>query len=314
MPGYRFTRRLFAKACAGALIFGPPLWKRLGATSLSWDSGIAAGAGAVRRYRADAQVVLLSVPLFRRMGVGDGAASWRECLQDGAPLRLLEFTGGSDPARAAGLTRFGYIRELSRPGIESIYFGLMTASPEETAAEARKALHSTATEAAYAAIEGRIAPGEIRTASAQFTAPARMFLEHRDDLVERARKALAAAQTITMPSAGAPVIPSFLQALADALKQAGNCETRYVYSGRLYRLKTQRSTDAKETERLRSRKLLASTANAVRIDGRLRRETGGKEWEFRLWIEEGAANPLPLKIEYQPKSYLRLSFEAEAPA
>jgi hypothetical protein len=42
----------------------------------------------------------------------------------------------------------------------------------------------------------------------------------------------------------------------------------------------------------------------------LRRVDGGKPIEFRLWIEEGAAHPLPLRIEYQPKSYLRLTFEA----
>jgi hypothetical protein len=32
--------------------------------------------------------------------------------------------------------------------------------------------------------------------------------------------------------------------------------------------------------------------------------------QFRLWIEEGAPRPLPLRIEYQPKSFLRLTFEA----
>jgi hypothetical protein len=34
--------------------------------------------------------------------------------------------------------------------------------------------------------------------------------------------------------------------------------------------------------------------------------------EFRLWIEEGTARPLPLRIEYQPKPCLRLTFEALA--
>ncbi len=314
MPDQRITRRLFAKTCAGAMLLGA-FPKRSSAAPLSWASETAAGEGAVRRYRADAQVIVLSVPLLRRSGVGDGAASWREGVQDGGPLRLLEFTGRSDPARAAGLKRFGFIRELSRPGIESIYFGLMTSSPEESAAEARKALHSSATEAAYSAIEGRVAPGAIQTAAAQFTAPVRIYFEDRNRLIDQARRALAAAPTQTTASTGqSTAIPPFLQALADALMRPGNAETRYVYGGRLYRLKVERSADEKETERLRNLRLLTPTARAVRISGRLRRETGGKEWEFRLWIEEGSPRPLPLRIEYQPKSYLRLSFEAEPPA
>jgi hypothetical protein len=40
------------------------------------------------------------------------------------------------------------------------------------------------------------------------------------------------------------------------------------------------------------------------------REKGDKPIEFRMWIEDGAARPLPLRIEYQPKAYLRLTFEA----
>ena len=49
----------------------------------------------------------------------------------------------------------------------------------------------------------------------------------------------------------------------------------------------------------------------VRVAGKVRREAGGKETEFRLWIEEGAAPPVPLRIDFQPKSYLRLVLEAE---
>ena len=48
----------------------------------------------------------------------------------------------------------------------------------------------------------------------------------------------------------------------------------------------------------------------LRIAGSLWAAGGGRPIEFRLWVEEGAARPLPLRIEYQPKSYLRLTFEA----
>jgi len=60
----------------------------------------------------------------------------------------------------------------------------------------------------------------------------------------------------------------------------------------------------------RGKRVLAEDQEAVRITARLRRERGGKETEFRIWVQRGAVRPLPLCVEYQPKSYLRLAFEA----
>ena len=58
--------------------------------------------------------------------------------------------------------------------------------------------------------------------------------------------------------------------------------------------------------------MIAPATDVVRVSGKVRRVAGGKETEFRLWIAAGADRPLPLRIEYQPKSYLRLTFEAQA--
>lgn len=48
------------------------------------------------------------------------------------------------------------------------------------------------------------------------------------------------------------------------------------------------------------------------MTGQLRREAGGKTTEFRVWITDGAPKVLPLRIEYQARSFLRLVFEAQA--
>ena len=58
--------------------------------------------------------------------------------------------------------------------------------------------------------------------------------------------------------------------------------------------------------------MIRSGVGVVRVAGKLRREAGGKETDFRLWIEEGAAQPVPLRIDFQPKSYLRLVMETYA--
>jgi hypothetical protein len=100
--------------------------------------------------------------------------------------------------------------------------------------------------------------------------------------------------------------------LAGLVMRPDGKEGRYIYAGRPYRLRLTRSVDGKATAYFRERRLIAKSAEVVRFDGRLRREAGGKETEFRLWIPSEAERPLPLRIEYQAKSYLRLVFEAPA--
>jgi hypothetical protein len=313
-----FSRRTFGGVCAGALLLGKRLLCARESAPLDWAAQPAAAAGSERRYRADAQVILLSIPVLHRSGVGDGAAIWRESrADDGAAVRLLEFTGRSAPERAAGLNRFGFIQEISRTvdraHAEFIYFGLMTSSPEESAADARKALHSNSKEIWFSAIEARLAAGRIETSGARFVAPARMSTADRDALIERARQALAGApkKTQDLPSAEATP-PPFLHALADVVRRPGSAQTRYAYNGRTYALRVERSPDPKAAAVFRDQRLIAPTAAVTRISGSLWREAeaGDKPIPFRLWMEEGAARPLPLRIEYQPKSYLRLAFEA----
>jgi hypothetical protein len=305
-------RRHFGRICAAALLFGRRVLEAAGSAPLTWTVRPDSGAGGERRYRADAQVMLLGITILHRTDVGDGAAAWRESTQDdGTNVRLLEFTGRSAPERAAGLNRFGFIQELSRNGHdEALYFGLMTSSPEESAAEARKALHSTAKEAWYSAIDGRMSAASIETANARFLAPARTSPAERPELIERARQALAGAARTKTAAQTAP--QPFLHALAGLLAGANSGEAEYVYNGRMYRLSVEKSPDPKAASLFRERRLIAPGAAVIRVAGSLRRLEGGKPIEFRLWIEQGAPRPLPLRIEYQAKSYLRLTFEAQA--
>jgi hypothetical protein len=269
-----------------------------------------------RRYRADAQILVLSVPILRRSGVGGGSVVWREWREPAGAMRLLEFTGYSNPDRAAGLNRLGLIRETSRREDnairESSYFGVMTASPEESAEEAHKALHSTATEAAYTAIHGHIAGGQVETATAHFMGPARLSPERRTELFARAELVLASAPEKPPEFRASGAIPApFLHALAEALNNPGREQSQYVYSGRLYRLWTRHAADPHTAAYFREKGIIRAGTRVVRVSGKVRREAGGKETEFRVWIESGAAQPVPLRIDFQAKSYLRLIMEVE---
>jgi hypothetical protein len=312
------TRRNFGRICAAAWLCGRRGLPAAASDPLTWAAQPDASAGTERRYRADAQIILLSIPLLRRQNVGDGAAIWREAAEDGAPVRLLEFSGRSAPERAAGLNRFGFIQELSRSVntqvVESLYFGLMTTSPEDNAADARKALHSTSKEALYSAIEGHLTASVMETTGARFVAPAGTSAADQDGLIARARQALSGApkRTVEWQSAAGAPLP-FLHALAGLLNRPGSKETRCAYNGRMYRLHfVDRAPDAKAAAFFREQRLIPATAAVTRVSATLRREEGGVLNEFRLWIEEGSPRPLPLRIEYQAKAYLRLTFEAGA--
>ena len=308
------SRRTFGRLLAGAVLARPANASPLDADRLTWNVDATPDLSLERRYRADAFVLLLGVPVLHREAVGGGSVIWREFGTD-RPTRLLEFNGFSSPERAAGLNRMGFIREMARTGVrdrECLYFGLMTSSPEESAEAARKALHSTAKEQAYTAIDARMQDDASETAIAHFTAPAAMSASHTAELMNLARQALGSVEKAALVRTRGEYSPSFLQVLAELLSRPDRQEGRYFYSGRSYRLGLTRADDMKATVRFRERGLIAAPAKAVRISGRLRREAGGKETEFRLWISDAAARPLPLSIEYRAKSYLRLVFEMAA--
>jgi len=165
------------------------------------------------------------------------------------------------------------------------------------AAEARKALHSTAKDAWYSAIDGHLTAESVETARARTT------LADRRELIERARRELSAS-----PRVKAAAQP-FLHALTGLLGDPSKKEAEYLYNGNPYKLTVERSPDPKAAGQFREQRAIAPDASVVRVAGALRRLDGGKPIEFRLWIAEGS--PRPLRIEYQPKAYLRLTFEAQ---
>jgi hypothetical protein len=320
LTGHFVTRR----SCLKRLFYafgGVGLLRSASLPRLTWDLASLGGTGGIankaaeRRYRADAQIIVLGVPLLHRRGVGGGSALWREfILPQGRMLRFLEFTGFSVPERASGLNRIGFLREMARLGdsaaAECIYFGLMTSSPEETAEEARKAIESHAAEAVYSAIEGRVAAGSVENTLAHFRAPAKWTIRNQDELIEEARTALAATPKTPLEANSREAgEATFLESLARLLRDSEE-ETSYIYNGRRYHLSLRRSADPKATAQFRERGIIGETSQVLRASGQARRESGGKENYFRLWFEPGTEMPIPLRIEYKAKSYLHLLFEA----
>ncbi len=308
------TRRLLFRMLRAAVL--PFAARATPSSGLEWSDLNSTAFSTERRYRADAQVFLFGIPFLHRQGVGGGSVLWRESAETtGASLRLLEFHGYSLPAHAAGLNRLGFIRELCRwksdRSLESIYFGLMTASTEESAEQARGALHSNAKEQIYTTIDGRILPSGSEVSIAHFAAPSTLSGAQQQELLQLARKALAeTAKNAGGPAAPQGQAPSFLQALAELVAHPDRSQSTYIYSGRVYSLWVARTGDAKATALFRQSGLIDGNTGIIRVTGTLRRQAGGDKTGFRIWVPYPSEHPLPLRIEYQAKSYLRLVFEA----
>lgn len=271
-------------------------------------------------YRADAMIVLLSIPIYRRAGVGGGFASLVDAVRDNDRYYSLRFAGASRPERAAGLDRVGAIREVAveRGSVlsEAAYFGVLTSSPEETLEEGRRSLAKTGTHwNEYTAINGQSLRGFTRSAVTHFRLPSAG--EPNQRLIAEARANFEtnppAMRENRWPGRGdwqAP--PTFLYALMKAMRcPQRETEAWYVYSERSYHLRLEKQPDRREGQRFAEMGLTSHPERTLEVRGRIREDGSGRQSSFRLWVEDGASHALPLRIEFQPRSYLRLSFEVD---
>lgn len=258
----------------------------------------------IRRYRVDAVILLLGIPLYRRAGVGGGQASIEEAGEGAKMRRTLFFAAGSDPKRAHGLQRLGWIREVvlgPEPAPEEVdYFGVLTSSPEESLDRARKSIATPPSgKSVFSAVSGRHTAGRSRSAVTHF--------EFTADAVWSDPALIGQAQSTFHPDVGwretswpklpgqAP--PTFLLELATLLKQrAKRAAGPYVYNEQEYLLELEGS-QGESPERL------------IPVRGKVRNLHTGRQTAFRLWIENSSGSIVPVRIEFQPRSFLRLTLE-----
>jgi hypothetical protein len=261
-----------------------------------------------RTYRADAVILLLGIPIYRRSAVGGGRASFEETGEGASLRRTLFFAGGSDPKRALGLKRLGWIQEIvvgpaSAPS-EARYFGVLTSSPEESLEHARKSVAvSPNGRSVFNAVSGHNTAGNSRSAVTHF--------EYADSVIWSDRALIEKAQStfegkVDWRETPWPNLPNqapatFLFELATLLKlRTRRAEGRYVYNEQEYLLELVAPQTDRDRERL------------APVRGMTRNLRTGHETPFRLWLEDGENSIVPIRIEFQPRSFLRLTFEAVA--
>jgi len=258
-----------------------------------------------RTYRADAVILFLGLTIYRRAGVGGAQASLVEEGEGASLRRTLFFAGGSDPKRARGLNRLGWIREVvvgpeAAPS-EATYFGVLSSSPEESLEHARKVVEAAPPgRATFSAVSGQNTPGHSHSAITHFEDAAGAIWSDRA-LIDHAHAAFQNKidwRDTAWPKSPNQAPPTFLSQLATLLKQRSRRATgRYVYNEQEFLLELDASA-APDRDRLRP------------VRGRTRNLRTGKENLFRVWLEDTPGAIVPVRIEYQARSFLRLTFEA----
>jgi hypothetical protein len=263
----------------------------------------------LRKYRADAAILVLGLTIYRRAGVGGGQASVEEVGEGPSTRRTFFFAAGSDPKTAHGVSRLGWIREVvledgANPR-EITYFGVLTASSEESLEHARKSAAAPPPgRNLYSAVDGRNSNGHSRSAVAHFEFASDVKWSD-ERLINAARSSFDAKvewRTSSWPAAYR-VPPTFLYQLAALFQQrAPRAVGRYVYNEQEYRMELEVGSPAKDgrTERL------------LPVRGKVRNLRTGRQTVFRLWLADTPHSIVPVRIEFQPRSFLRLTFEAVA--
>ncbi len=269
-----------------------------------------------RAYRVDATILLLSMPVLRRSGVGDARVALRQffgAAEKGPQSRFaLEFAAASDPTRAHGLDRMGWIREVviekdgcaQRAGV----LGIMSYSPEQTADEARTALRTDPGAEQLIAIDSSHSGGlerHTRSRVMRFQVPRGNWTggEGLPDLARQSFQSCAASWKEAQWPGTAAAPSTFLYALKRALEQGGTRAAEYIWNQDRYVIKLQREADSSASREF--------SAAVDRIRGELQNISRNlRPVRFQIWIDRDSPVPMPLRVEFQPRSFLRLTLEA----
>lgn len=276
-----------------------------------------------RLYRGDAVISLLSVPIYSRAGVGSGFAALSEVADGSFRTISLRFGAGSLPEHTRGLNKLGFMHEVVKEDSSRVartaYFGFLTFSPEESLGQSKNALSDDKDGlVSYLAVDGYTSPGEARCTEIPFSFPAKYTWEHSRSLFDQVRSAFHSADGPSKKTSsqklqtGSTAPCTFLYALLRAIRSSSKrSETPYVYNGKQYKLSTEKRADRKQGERFAELKLTAHPDKVVRLQGEIKNFSNGRTTDFRIWLESEAGAVLPLRIEYHPRSFLKLAFQVD---
>jgi hypothetical protein len=241
------------------------------------------------------------VPVFSKQNVGGAYLRVEQTAVDGATVTQLDFAAGSWPERLKGFNRFGATREMvreeNRAVAESAYVSFMASSREKNFSEARQAFANAPESLPLTVAHGRSTSAGCAFAIEHRTAPGNYSWRNCLDLAGEF-DGLPLPPAAALEEYPARALPTFLFALHRAiLTDSPTTATLYTHNGKVYRLRTRSQIDSHSNEIA----LTCSTSS--------RNEPG--QTEFKLWLASRDRTDLPTRIEFHPKSFLKLTLEQE---
>ena len=271
----------------------------------------------IRKYTASATVMLFSIPLVSRASVGSGYAVTEEA---GRTISI-QFGAGSYPESARGLNRDGFIQEAvveEKPGVpsECAWLAFMTTSQEKNLDQAKKALEASGAMVPYSASQGVGQNGRFHARVDRLEFPSKFTWRDITQLVEKARSAMTPLKGDEPGASNGSEKPStFLYLVRRAiLNPRPSTSGLLIFNSKEFVLETQKEPDAAATAHFSEKKLVPSGGSVMKMSAMLTEKRTGIRTPFRLWYEARSEHNLPLRFEYQARSFLRLTFEADVNA
>jgi hypothetical protein len=268
----------------------------------------------IRKYTANATVTLLGCPIVSKTHVGSGYILVDETNDE----ITIELGAGSHPETARGLNRLGLIQENvveTAPGevSECRYFAFMTASKEKNLDEARKALDNKSGELVpYTATHAEETGGRCRSRIDRLFFPPEMAWRDIDKLAADALAAIdrdtAPLKEIEVADANAPFLYAVRRALLDPSRYTRRA---LFFNSGLFLLETVKKADPDAGAHFAAKNLMPARSVAMRLDATLTDRRTNVRTPFRVWYALGCETEPPLRYEYQVRSFLRLTFEAD---
>lgn len=261
----------------------------------------------VRRYRVKASVSLLSIPLFSRDEVGAACVMVEELAAGTGRTSAIQFSAGSWPDRTSGFNRFGMTQEVMRheDGIiaESAYFSFMTRSPEKNDEQAWQAFTDPSRVPTLAVARGSATQSSYAFALEHLLAPQGCTWMDCPRLMSMLRDRNGSSPRAAASERTERAYPTFLHAIRSLIAaRRQNVQCTFMHNAKLYDLHA-----------------AMSAADGMKLlTGRIVEHAAGQsargESNFRVWFHPNDATVLPARIEFRPRSFLRLVFEQDPAA
>ena len=311
------------------VLAGSPLFAKVFNEPFDVDRILQAGNGQQsvvrsRRYVASATITLFSIPLGTRNGVGSGYTVIEEAPGNSGKTVSIQFGAGSYPESARGLNRLGFIQEAAfeqQPGVldECAYLAFMTTSQEKNLDQAKKALEVSGAVVPYSAAQGCGRRGKFASRVDRLQFPSRYTWRDVQLLLGKARGEMAANGVLrderVTGDNSAESAATFLYTVRKALLDPRPRTTAELFfNSKQFQLNTEKEADPTMGARFAARNLVTRGERVMRLNALLTERRSGDKTPFHLWYEAGSEQMPPLRFEYQARSFLRLTFEADAAA